>query len=178
MSLTKYNLLKDSWPVLDQALPLSDEVYSIIKDANNGAIINNFLGHLTLGQFYIHTSLLESHTTQRELEEKHVGSLCKDFTERGIFRSQFVGVVIGNGDGWNMMKNNGPTPFMINLTSPHLSRLSKYSGGPIAQVIRGGHRTEAIKKYAKKQNQPEENYWLYTVLILGMYQDLLALFYC
>ena len=56
------------------------------------------------------------------------------------------------------MKNNGPTPFMINLTSSHLSRLSKYSGRPIAQVIHGGHRTEAIKKYANKQNQPEENY--------------------
>ena len=70
---------------MDQALPLSDEVYRVIKDANNGAIIINILGHLTLSQFYIHTSLLEPHTTQRELDEQHVESLCKDFTERGIF---------------------------------------------------------------------------------------------
>ena len=45
--------------------------------------------HLTLGQFYIHTSLLEPHTTQRELDEQLVESLCKDF-------------VIGNGDGWKI----------------------------------------------------------------------------
>ena len=45
ISLTAYNLLKDSWSVLDQALPLSDEVYRVIKDANNGAIINNWTSY-------------------------------------------------------------------------------------------------------------------------------------
>jgi hypothetical protein len=53
---------------------------------------------------------------------------------------------------------------------PHLSLLSTTPNGPIAEVIRGGYKTEAEagKTYAIKCNQPEENYWYYTVLIPGM----------
>ena len=60
---------------------------------------------------------------------------------------------------------------MIDPSFPHLSKLSlsPSSNQPIAQVIHGGHRTEAIKQFSEALDQPKENYWLYTVLIPDKY---------
>ena len=48
----------------------------------------------------------------------------------------------------------------------------------IGQVIRGGHRTKAIKLYSDKEDKLEENFWLYTVFIPGniIYLSLIAVF--
>jgi hypothetical protein len=64
---------------------------------------------------------------------------------------------------------------MISPTCSHLSKLSKLPTGPIAQIIRGGHRTEAIKKFAEESRKPNESYWFYTVLIPG---TSINIFYC
>jgi hypothetical protein len=161
-------MLEGDWPVLEQATPFSDMIFEAIKTAANGAAINPYLGYFSLGNFYIHTSLLNPHPTQRSINKGHVQLLKEEFKNKGIFRVENSGVVIGLGEGWNQMKNNGPVPFMINPTCPHLSHLSTTPNGPIAEVIRGGHRTEAVKTYATESNQPEESYWYYTVLIPGM----------
>ena len=91
------------------------------------------------------------------------------FRKRGVVRSEEVGVVIGLGQGWNQIKNNGPLPYMITLEFPHISKLSTSSNKPIAQVIRGGHRTKSIKHFSIESEQPDESYWLYTVLIPSKY---------
>ena len=147
MSSSTYNLFEGAWPVLKQAFTLyTDQVF---KD--NGGVISINLGHLTLGLFYIHDRLV------------------KDFNERGIFKEEHPGVVIGIGEGWDHMKHQKALPYMISPTSPHLSNLSLTSNSPISQVICGDHRTAAIKRYAEKRNEPEESYWLYRVLIPGIF---------
>jgi hypothetical protein len=167
MSLPTHITLEDKWPVLDSATPCSDAVFDAIKTAADGEIITTKIGYLSLGNFYIPTSLLESHPTQRTLNKGHVANLKQAFINPGIHRDENPGVIIGLGDGWNMMKNSGPLPYMIPSTWAHLSQLSKVSDGPIGQVICGGHRTEAIKQYSDESNNPEENYWLFTILISG-----------
>jgi hypothetical protein len=162
----RYTMLEGSWPVLGQATPCSDYVFEQIKSAANGAAITEQLGFLSLGTFCIHTSLVESHATQRPLNPAHVKALKESFETKGIMRGENMGVVIGLGDGWANMKNNGPLPCMITDKFPHLPHLTS-SDGQIAQVIRGGHRTQAIKEYAEELDKPEENYWLYTVLVPG-----------
>jgi hypothetical protein len=170
MSSSIYNLFEGAWPVLEQtSTPYTDQVFKDIQISNNGGVISTNLGHLTLGLFYIHSSLLEPHGTQRPLESSHVDRLVKDFNERGIFKAEHPGVVIGLGEGWNHMKHQKALPYMISPTSPHLSNLSLTSNGPIGQVIRGDHRTAAIKKYAEERNEPEESYWLYRVLVPGIF---------
>ena len=173
MSLPTFNTLGDSWPIsgMTRATPLSDQVFQAISAASNGAVITDQLGHFSLGSFYIHTSLLEPHLTQRPLDMGHVKVLMEDFQKHGLLRSEEAGVVIGLGQGWQEMKHNNSLPFMIDPSFPHLSKLSlsPCSGQPIAQVIRGGHRTRAVKQFSESLNQPEENYWLYTVLIPGKF---------
>ena len=155
--------------MLEQAAtPYTDQVFNDLQIASNGGVISTNLGHLSLGLFYIHTSLLQPHGTQRPIESGHVDKLIKDFQERGIFREEHPGVVIGIGEGWNTMKHHQALPYMITPTCPHLSKLSLTSNGPIGEIIRGDPRTEAIKKYAKERNEAEESYWLYQVLIPGI----------
>ena len=115
------------------------------------------LGHFTLGEYYIDAELLEPHPTQRPIAPSHITSLIQEFTNRGVLQSEYPGVVIGLGEGWMKMKNTGKNPYKITKDNEflyHLSINNKIS--PIAQIIWGSHRTEAIKKYAADQEKPEE----------------------
>ena len=131
--------------------------------------LSSYSGYFSLGFFYIHTSLLEPHPTQRPLSPSHVQALKEDFGKRGIFRTDNPGVVIGLGQGWNSLRNTGPEVYTINQSCPHLHLLSRSDSGPIGQIIRGNHRTEAVHHHAQTTFQPGESYWYYNVLVPGLF---------
>jgi hypothetical protein len=174
MSAIAYSMLDGPWPVLQKANTVSPSVIDIIKTIGNGTAITTNLGYFSLGRFYIETSLLTPHITQRPLNTMHADTLKQNFQQSGPMRTEYHGVVIGLGDGWYNMKNPGPRPYMISSSCPHLDLLRKSSGGPIAEIIRGNHRTEAIRRYSS-QTEPSpsqaqsplqhENYWFYEVLV-------------
>jgi len=170
MSFTTYNKLEGDWPVLSQETPYMDAVIESIKTTANGEAISNSWGYLYLGSFYIDTTLLEPHPTQRAIKPAHIRTLKASFDKIGVRRAEHPGVVIGLGDQWKQLKNTNPLPFMISTTCPHLSKLSLHGTdtGPIAQVIRGGHRTAAVQSLAKETQKPEDNYWFYHVLSPGV----------
>ena len=168
MSSFPATVFEGQWPVLEKITPYTDEVFEAIQNANNASVLSFNQGHFTLGDFYIHTSLLKPHKTQRALDNNHVEKLVRDFQDTGVFRVDYPGVVVGIGEGWQWMKHNSPIPYKITPTSPHLTELSGEAPEFIGEVIRGDHRTEAIKRYAEANNKPEESYWLYKVLIPGM----------
>ena len=80
-------------------------------------------------------------------------------------RTESPGVVIGLSKGWEKMKNTGPLPLRITTASSYLSHLSVSADGPITQVIRGGHRTEAIRCLSEHEEYSKVNYWYYNVLL-------------
>lgn len=163
-----YRMLEGEWPVLQRANPVSAKIIDQIKLDANGSTITTHIAYLSLGHFFINTDLLEPHHTQRPLDQNHVLNLRNDFGDMGILRVDHPGVVIGLGDGWNDMKNNTPNHYMISPSSPHLNLLSTTAGGPIAQIIRGKHRTAAIKSLSKASSNPSQNYWFYQVLLPSM----------
>jgi hypothetical protein len=169
MSFATYTMLESDWPVLGQQTPYIDAVFDSIKSTANGEAISNSWGYLSLGFFYIDTTLLEQHSTQRAVDPAHVGRLKASFTQIGANRAEHPGVVIALGEQWKNLKHNNP--YMISTTCPHLSKLT-LDGTPtglITQVIRGGHWTAAIQRLAGERQKPEENYWLYHVLSPGMF---------
>ena len=167
MSSVSYTLLDGEWPILGPATPVPSSVLDAISSDFNGSAITSNLGYLSLGQFFIDVDLLQQHPSQREIDMKHVENLKNDFERKGILRRECPGVVIGLGAGWLNMKNTGPVPYRITNSSLHLHRLSLSPNGPIGQVIRGGHRTEAIRHLSRLPDQSQENYWFYEVLIPG-----------
>jgi len=164
-SSTSFKLLDGEWPILSPAVAVPPTVMEAIVSDGLGSAITSYLGYLSLGQFYIDAELVEPHCSQRPVSTSHVNVLVDDFEKRGIFRSENSGVVIGLGEGWMEMKNNGPDIYKITKNSVHLPLLSLCPGGPIAQVIRGGHRTAAVQKYAATSDNLHEAYWLFTVLV-------------
>jgi hypothetical protein len=94
----------------------------------------------------------------------------------GIHRAEHPGVVIGLGEGWWWMKKTIPRNIYISTSSPHLDLLTATLGGPIAQVIRGNHRSQAIKRYSNRKICPGENFWYYEVLVPGISYILYFLF--
>jgi hypothetical protein len=167
MSSDAYTLLDGEWPILEQAPPIPDHIMQKFSSNCSGLAITSNLAYFSLGLFYIDVDLVEPHPTQRQINLKHVGDLVNDFETGGISRLENPGVVIGLGLGWNLMKNYTPDKYKITTTCTHLSHLSSTSGGPIGQVIRGGHRTEAIRQFSKLPENSEERYWLYEVLVPG-----------
>jgi hypothetical protein len=167
MSPASYRMLDGDWPVLQQANKVPLAVYDLIKAEGNGSAITSNLGFFLLGKFYIDTALLVPHSTQRAINTEHADELVKSFQTVGPFRTESPGVVIGLGDGWYQMKNSGPTPYMISRSCPHLHYLCKEPNGAIGEIIRGNHRTEAIKRYSLQSDNPQthENYWYYEVLV-------------
>jgi hypothetical protein len=164
-----YRVLDGDWPILDMAQPPSSTLLQKIRLGGTGTFLSNDIGFLSLGYFFITTALLQQHPTQREVNQNQVKNLKGKFEASGILRTENPGVVIGLGQGWNNMKNRGPHNYMISESSPHLSRLSLHDNGPIGQVIRGGHRTAAIKNLSLHSIPPcpQENYWYYQVLLPG-----------
>ena len=169
-----YDVLEGTWPVLGLAKQVPASVINAISSAGNGSAISQNLGYFSLGYFFISTDLIEPHITQRPIDTTHAGVLKEDFVKTGIFRTESPGVVIGLGDGWNHMHHSGPESYMINSSSPHLHRLSLSPQGPVAQVIRGGHRTEAVHRFSKTPGQEKENYWYYNVLLPGIFIFLIS----
>lgn len=172
MSALDCQTLEGEWPILSQAPPLSATTIQQIKDGasrTSGSIIDTFIGYLSLGLFYIHTSLLEPHPTQRPIDASHVTALTHQFETKGILREAHPGVVVGNGPGWNHLKNMTPINYRITRTCSHLDKLSLHPGKAIGQVIRGHHRTAAIRSYSKEIQDDTESYWLYNVLIPGLF---------
>lgn len=165
-----YRLLEGEWPILDKAPPLLPKTMDRIKNEGNGYSITSNLGYLSLGFFYIGTNLLEAHPTQRPISQAHVTKLLEEFKKLGVLRSECPGVVIGLGEGWLDMKYRDPPAYMITPSFFHLDRLSLFPGGPIGQIIRGGHRTAAIKRFSNSTdlNLSSQNFWFYNVLIPGM----------
>ena len=169
MGPLSYRLLEGDWPVLHKAQPPSPSLLEKIKMAGTGTALANDIGFVSLGYFFICTSLLEAHPTQRDTNQDQVQILKKNFEETGIRRTDNPGVVIGLGEGWYSMKNSGPHNYMISDSSPHLGQLRTTSEGPIGQIIRGGHRTAAIRNLSRDVNasRSHENYWYYRVLLPG-----------
>lgn len=166
-----YQLLDGAWPVLDAFPPIPSHVIDrIITDASGTAISHN-LQYLSLGLFLIDTDLLKPHITQRPLDQDHVAQLREDFQSLGIHRMDSPGAVIGLGEGWLQMKNLGPQHYRISKTSPHINLLAAEPGGPIAEIMRGGHRTEAIRSLSMDPDNgdPQQNFWLYNVLAPGLF---------
>ena len=92
--------------------------------------------YLSLGTFYINTTLVEQHPTQRPVVADHVEELMGKFRTVGVNREDSPGVVIGIGEGWQMMRNSGPLPYMITPSCLHLHHLSVNGRDkPIGQVI-------------------------------------------
>ena len=162
MSQVPYTINEGEWPILQDATPLPPTVLQSINSQCTGNAISSHIGFLSLGYFYIDVNLLEQHPTQRQISSHHANYLKEDFETRGILRTESPGVVIGLGKGWEKMKNSGPLPLRITTASSYLSHLSLSANGPIAQVIRGGHCTEAIRRLSECK---EENYWYYNVLL-------------
>lgn len=169
MASVTYTLLDGEWPILNQATPVPASVIEAISSDTTGFAMTSNLGHLSVGYFFIDVDLVEQHSSQRPILSNHADILKEDFEKKGVFRTESPGVVIGLGEGWNYMKNIGPNPFRITKSSPHLHHLSLSPNGPIAQVISGGHHTEAIKHFSTLSGQPDENYWFYNVLLPGKY---------
>jgi hypothetical protein len=100
----------------------------------------------------------------------HINSLKDGFENRGIQRTESARVVIGISKGWLNMNNSSPISYRItSSSSPHHHHLGDSSDGPIAKVIRGGHRTEAIRQFSALPGNSNENYWYYNVLIPGKF---------
>ena len=171
MSVVNSRLLDGEWPTLGQTAPIPQHIIQLIKDEAIGTSLTNFNSYLSLGYFYIHTSLLEAHPLQRPIDHSHVQRLKADFEERGILRTECPGVVIGLGEGWNELRNTTPNTlsYKISPSCPHLNRLALSSGGKIGQVIRGGHRTAAVALFAETPETFHESYWYYNVLVPGLF---------
>ena len=167
MSFESFPALSGEWPVLGPVTAIPDSIIQQISSGTGGLAITSNLGYLSLGLFFIDVGLIEPHPTQRQIDSRHVDTLMESFESRGIMRLENPGVIIGLGLGWSMMKNSTPIKYKIGSASPHLHRLSLTSNGPIGQVIRGGHRTEAIRRFSQQPEKSGEAYWLYEVLVPG-----------
>jgi hypothetical protein len=163
-----YTLLQGSWPILDKVQPPAEVLEKIKTDAL-GSSIKDHEGFLSLGYFLISTDLLEPHSTQRRIDCDHLKKLKDAFMMQGILRFENGGVVIGCGDGWYDMKKKTPGHIMIDSRSPHIHRLSSAPGGPIGYIIRGGHRSAAIKSFSLSvEGALDQDYWFYNVLVPGI----------
>jgi hypothetical protein len=163
----EWQMLEGDWPILAKA-EINQPILDQIKLEANGSSIINHHDYLWLGAFFIQTDLLTQHSVQREPTRQNVTNLIERFEKSGIRRVQNKGVVIGVGEGWYDMKKNVKHHIFISPTSPHCNRLNAYRNGPIGQIIRGGHRTLAIRDFSKSRKCPEQNYWMYDVYIPGM----------
>ena len=94
------------------------------------------------------------------------------FSSREENRIENPGIIIGLGEEWLDMKKKGPGHIFISLSCPHLSRLSLIPGGPIGQIIRGSHRTAAVKLFFSREENIGQNYWVYNVLVPGDFERL------
>jgi hypothetical protein len=166
-SSAAYTLLDGVWPVLGQSLDIPPSTMDDIKRAGSGEGISNNIDWLSLGEFYIDVDLLEAHPCQRELNPAHVNNLQGCLESQGVLRTEHPAVVIGLGEGWNHMRKNKPLSYRIRKSCSFLSKLQAEPSGPIARVIRGGHRTESIKNYSKEEGRADQAYWYYTVLVPG-----------
>jgi hypothetical protein len=130
--------------------------------------LSHLASPLSLGNFYINAELVEQHPCQRPISSSHVTKLRNEFETKGIFREENPAVVVGLGEGWMHMKNNGPFHYKITKSSSFLQHLSASSKGPIAQVLRGGHRTKVVLDYSEA-NKSDEGYWFYQVFLPGKF---------
>lgn len=166
-----YELSHGTWPVLHDFPTVPDHIMNRIKSDASGSGISNHFPYLSLGLFFIETGLLKPHPTQRPLQKDCVDELRQRFETYGIHRMDSPGVAIGLGNGWLKMKNIGPHYFKITHSSPHIHHLAAENEGPIAHIICGGHRTEAIKEYSlgSCHTKYKQNFWLYYVLAPGLF---------
>jgi hypothetical protein len=162
-----YASLDDNWPVLSSAPVIPANVLAGISTAAISDFLLQHLGYFSLGKFFIDCSLLAPHHTQRMVDDTHVDKLVENFNVKTIQRSSFPGTVIGTGDGWKEMFNNRGLPVKITKGSKHLSLLRAVPDGPIGWIMHGLHRNEAAKKYSHMNNKPNEEYWLFQVLLPG-----------
>ena len=63
------------------------------------------------------------------------------------------------------MKNNRGDTYRITASSPIIKNLRLSGEGPIAQVIRGRHRTEVARRLSDQPETANEGFWLYRVLL-------------
>ena len=167
-SSSPYKLLEGSWPILEPVSAVSASVIEAIASEGLGSSITSNIKYLSLGYFYIDAELVEQHPCQRPLSFSHVTKLKHEFETKGIFREENPAVVVGLGEGWMHMQNKGPFHYKITKSSSFLQHLSISSKGPIAQVLRGGHRTKAVLDFSEA-NQTDEGYWFYQVLLPGKF---------
>lgn len=165
MAEVNYYPLAGEWPVLKKAERVSKEIMNKIRNEGTGISLTNNIEYFSLGYFFIDTVLLGQHPTQRSLDYNHVATLEKEFERVGCNCAEHPGVVIGLGEGWYDMKKTDPKPIRIATSSPHLGRLRTSEDGVIGQIIRGGHRTAAIKLYTNRRNLSHKCCWYYQVLI-------------
>lgn len=163
------SMLTGDWPVKGLVEANSyPRILEEIRQEANGSAITKHNAYFSLGLFYIDTPLLVQHAVQRPTTIGNVENLVVKLETEGIRREENPGAIIGLGEGWYNMKKNMPGRMLIHTTSPHLHHLQKTTGGPIGEVIRGGHRTAAIRNISAKNKNPGMNYWIYEVLVPGM----------
>ena len=167
-----HSLLEGDWPILGQTKEVPPHVIDRITSEGSGSAISSNISYFSLGLFLIYAKLLEPHPTQRKIDWSHVNKLKDDFLNVGILRIENPGVVIGLGEGWYQMKKDNPRHVLISPNCSHLDQLNIIPGGAIGQVLRGGHRTAAIKSFGEEN--PGHGFWYYDVLIPGKLSPLLV----
>ena len=169
MSSTSYTIIDTHKPLegLGPATPIPSHIFEAASlDMTHAGITSN-LFYFSLGLFYIDVELLEAHHTQRSIDSGHIQKLLNSYEEQGPQRLEHPGVIIGLGQGWNDFKNTGPHFYRIRATMPSLEYFCGGTSGkgPIGQVIRGGHRTEAVKRFSELPGKADEGYWCFNVLV-------------
>jgi len=164
-----YIMLEGDWPILDTAEEPSTATMDRIRKAGTGSSITTNLSYLSLGYFFIQTSLLESHATQRDIDWLHVKKLTAAFVANGVHRKEHPGVVIGIGNGWYNMRKNIPRDVLITASSPHRNLLAEKPGGAIGQIICGNHCSAAVKALSQTSKEYDsQDFWYYNVLVPGI----------
>jgi hypothetical protein len=154
-----------SFASLGPASPVPDNIFQAVSSDRTHSGLTTYLPYFSLGDFMVDVDLLEPHPTQRKIDSLHLDTLLKSFENTGAQRVENYGVAIGLGEGWNNLKKLEGKLLRITSATPNLENLRITPGGPIAQVIRGGHRTAAIKHFSTLPDMSDEGYWCYTILI-------------
>jgi hypothetical protein len=164
-----YEPFSGDWPVFNQ-VDVSVRILEKIKTEANGSALSSNIDFLTLGYYYIDTTV----STQRQIDQNHVMELGLAFENKGILREEkkHAGVMIGLGNGWYQMKKDNPKNIMISTTSPHLPLLSDRPNGPIAEIIHGNHCCAAIKRLSHTvPAYKDQNFW-YKFLFLVKFHSI------
>jgi hypothetical protein len=177
----------------DIRMPLDQETVSALGAAANAQDIAPYLARLSLGTYAIATKYLASHPFNRDIDSVHVQRLADNFIATGRpIRETNIGLAIANGHGWLNHRNSTLQPLALNNDENaeemyRIKQCTRLEPGaieciasdqapydpligikhPLAFIIKGSHRKEAVSKYSIETANPKEAYWIYDVLHPG-----------